>query len=98
MAKNFSTGESWHHGIIQSKTGLVSFTIELGNGRIVNCHLDQSSKDSVASNINKPSSMTDNTDVPSQMSDQHLPTNGSHTELICSKCDRHPPPRFDIES
>ena len=36
LAKNFSPGEPWLHGSIHSKTGPVSFTVELNDGRIVN--------------------------------------------------------------
>ena len=97
LAKNFSPGEPWLHGSIHSKTGPVSFTVELNDGRIVNQHLDQLREDSAASNATAPSSVTNNDDVSSQMSDNQLPTDDSSTELRRSKCDRHPPPRFDIE-
>ena len=97
LAKNFSPDEPWLHGSIHSKTGPVSFTVELNDGRIVNQHLDQLREDSAASNFTGPSSVTNNDDVPSQMSDHQLPTDDSSTELRCSKCDRHPLLHFDIQ-
>ena len=45
LAKNFSVGEKWMPGCIVSKTGPVSFTVELKDGRVVKRHLDQLRRD-----------------------------------------------------
>ena len=40
LAKNFSAGEPWLPGVIYSKTGPASFTVDLTDGRRVRRHLD----------------------------------------------------------
>ena len=89
MAKNFSLGEQCLHGATHSKTGPVSFTIELTDGRIVNRHLDQLREDS-ATSVNGPASTADcNDNSPPQITDQHLHTDTN--ELRHSKYWRHLP-------
>ena len=40
LAKNFSAGEPWLPGVIYSKTGTSSFTVDLTDGRRVPARID----------------------------------------------------------
>ena len=39
--RNYNRGRPWVAGVVQSKTGPLSYTIKLGDGRVVKRHLDQ---------------------------------------------------------
>ena len=90
LAKNFSSGEPWLKGTAHRKTGPVSFTVELADGRIVTRQLDQLREDSAT---NEPLLTTDrDDDTQPQSTDQQLPADTS--KLRCSKRDKHPPQRY----
>ena len=90
LAKNFSSGEPWLKGTVYRKTGPVSFTIELTDGRIVTRHLDQLRED--YANNDPLSTANHDDDTPPQRTDQQLPADTN--ELRRSKRDKHPPQRF----
>ena len=90
LANNFSSGEPWLKGTVYRKTGPISFTIELTDGRIVTRHLDQLRED--YANNDPLSTVDHHDDTPPQRTDQQLPADTN--ELRRSKHDKHPPQRF----
>ena len=68
--RNYQQGRSWLPGVIQERTGPVSFRVRMQDGRIRRCHLDQVRKRSVEepsaseSEIEVPNSLTDVQPVP----------------------------------
>ena len=56
LVKNFSSGNLWLPGVIYSKTGLASFTVDLTVWRRVRRHLDQVRKNTSTNIIDEPSS------------------------------------------
>ena len=55
LVKNFSAGEPWLPGVIHSKTGPSSFTVDLTDWRRVQRHLDQLRKNTSVAVIEDPS-------------------------------------------
>lgn len=47
FVKNYHPGDKWLPGVIQKKTGPVSFVVKLTDGRVCHCHQDQVSRHSV---------------------------------------------------
>ena len=41
FVRNYQQGEQWVPGVIQDRTGPVSFRVKLQDGRVRRCHLDQ---------------------------------------------------------
>ena len=41
FVKNYHSGDKWLPGVIQKKTGPVSFVVKLTDGRVRRCHQDQ---------------------------------------------------------
>ena len=90
LAKNFSLGEPWLKDTVYRKTGRVSFTIEVTDGRIMTRHLDQLRED--YANNDHLSTADHDDDTPPLRTDHQLPADTN--ELRCSKRDKHPPQRF----
>ena len=61
LVKNFSSGDPWLPGVIHSKTGPASFTVDLEDGRRVRRHLDQVRKNTFA-NVDKSSTTAEMND------------------------------------
>ena len=47
FVKNYHPGDKWLPGVIQKKTGPVSFVVKLTDGRVRRCHQDQVRRRSV---------------------------------------------------
>ena len=47
FARNYHHGDRWLPGVIQKKTGPVSFLVKLNDGRMRRCHQDQLRKHTV---------------------------------------------------
>ena len=104
LVKNFSSGEPWLPGLIYSKIGPSSCTVDLTDGRRVRRHLDQLRKNASASIVDEPSTTTDsetNADLPFPVSNSPVvepPSDPSGVsediELRLSNCTRRPPQRF----
>ena len=54
LVTNFSAGEPWLPGVIHSKTGPSSFTVDLTDGRRVQRHLNQLKKNTSAAVVEEP--------------------------------------------
>ena len=61
LVKNFSSGNPWLPGVIHSKTGPASFTVDLEDGRRVRRHLDQMRKNT-STNVDKLPNTTETND------------------------------------
>ena len=109
LTKNFSTGDPWIPGVIHSKTGPSSLTVDLNDGRRVRRHLDQLRKNTSTPIANGPPSMAETDDLVIPLSNQptveplphDVPTEptseSSSNELRCSNQTRHPPQRFSVD-
>ena len=62
LAKNFSAGEPWLPGVICSKTGPSSFTVDLTDGRRVRRHLDKLRKSAYTTVVGQSSTTTETDD------------------------------------
>ena len=45
LVRNYLQGEKWEPGKITKKTGPVSYSVKLSDGRYIRCHQDQVRKD-----------------------------------------------------
>ena len=107
LVKNFSSGDSWLPGVIYSKTGPASFTVDLTDGRRVRRHLDQVKKHTSSNLIDEPSTTVEtNDDFPISVLNSQtaepppndvLPRASEHPELRHSDRTRRPPQRFAFD-
>ena len=54
FVKNYHHGDKWLPGVIQKKTGPVSFVVKLTDGRVRRCHQDQLRRRSVEVHLDSP--------------------------------------------
>ena len=54
FVKNYHHGDKWLPGMIQKKTGPVSFVVKLTDGRVRRCHQDQLRRRSVEVHLDSP--------------------------------------------
>ena len=105
--KNFGAGEAWLPGVIYSRTGPSSFTIDLMDGRRVRRHLDQLRKNTSATVIDEPDTTTETNDdllIPMSNSptaesppDNVSPRVNEDSEPRRSTRTRRPPQRFSFD-
>ena len=104
LVKNFSAGEPWIPGVIYSKTGPSSFTVDLTDGRRVRRHLDQLRKNTAVTVANESTITGTNDDLSIPMSNpstvESPPSDDSSEDstLRRSTRTRHPPQRFTFDS
>ena len=107
LVKNFSSGDPWVTGVIYSKTGPASFTVDLTDGRRVRRHLDQVRKNTSTSIIDEPPTTVETNDnfpisvlnSPTAKSPPNdvPPRESEHPELRHSDRTRRPPQRFAFD-
>ena len=105
LVKNFSAGEPWIPGVIYSKTGPSSFTVDLTDGRRVRRHLDQLRKSTAVTVANESTTTGTNDDDlsipmsnPSTVESPPSDDSSEDSTLRCSTRTRHPPQRFTFDS
>ena len=107
LVKNFSSGDPWLPGVIYSKTGPASFTVDLTDGRRVRRHLDQVRKNTSTNIIDEPPTTVETNDdfpisVPNSPTAEPPPNDvppreSEHPELRRSDHTRRPPQRFAFD-
>ena len=103
LVKNFSAGNPWLPGMIHSKTGPSSFTVDLTDGRRVRRHLDQLRKNTSAV-VDEPTTETVD-DFPISVPNPIVelpprdisPSTREDLELRRSNRTRRPPQRFQVD-
>ena len=87
FVRNYHRGNKWIPGVIQQKTGPVSYRVKLANGNIRRCHQDQIRKRSVE--IRSPQDSNLEPELP-DIEEDSMPTEHSNRETTESSTNGAP--------
>ena len=88
FVRNYHRGNKWIPGVIQQKTGPVSYRVKLANGTIRRCHQDQVRKRSVE--VLPPQDSSQEPELP-DFEETSMPTESSNRETTESSTNGVPP-------